>query len=104
MKKMFAVSSLMLSFSGCVSVGEQFSSNVKWIVVNQTNREQVITHFGQPFRHGYDSGLLTYTYGFYRYSLFKPFRSKDLTIRFHPDGRVHSYTFASSFEDDKVDK
>jgi hypothetical protein len=95
-----------LSLQGCLTVGDEFPTNVKWIQIGTTKKADIRTRVGEPFRKGYDSGLLTYTYAFYRYSVFRPTRTKDLTIRFKEDGTVHSYTFASSFEEDKnqVDK
>jgi len=86
----------------CMTVGNKFKSDVKWIRVGESTRNDIVKYFGRPFREGYDSGLETYTYGYYRYSLFKEFRSKDLTIRFNKDGKINSYTFASSFDDDKT--
>ena len=88
--------------SGCLTVGSEFPSSVKWIEIGKTRKEQIQAQIGEPFRKGYDSGLLTFTYGFYRYSVFRPTRTKDLTVRFNADGTVHSYTFASSFEEDKT--
>lgn len=97
----FFIFPLLILNTKCLTVGQKFKSDVKWIRVGQTHKEDILRYFGKPFRQGYDSGLETYTYGYYRYSLIKEFRSKDLTIRFNNDGKVNSYTFASSFEDDK---
>lgn len=91
----------LLLVSSCLTVGDEFASDVKWIEVGKTTRNDVERKFGPPFRVGYDSGLLTYTYAFYRYSVFKETRTKDLTIRFKNEGPVQSYTFASSFEEDR---
>jgi hypothetical protein len=96
-----AAVSLLTSLVGCLTVGDEFSSEVAWIQKDATTRQQVESKVGAPFRTGYDTGLLTYTYAFYRYSVFQPARTKDLTIRFNPNGTVQSYSFASSFEDDK---
>jgi hypothetical protein len=82
-------------------VGDDFTSEVTWIQRDKTSRKEVEEKVGQPFRVGYDTGLLTYTYGFYRYSVFRPTRTKDLTVRFNKDGTVNSYSFASSFDEDK---
>lgn len=93
--------SILLLLSGCLTVGEEFPTSVRWIEIGKTQRQDIQTRIGEPFRTGYDSGRMTYTYAFYRYSLFRPARTKDLTIRFNNDGTVHSYTFASSFNEDK---
>ena len=86
---------------GCLTVGDEFPSEVTWIGRNKTTRAEIEKTIGTPFRAGYDTGLLTYTYAFYRYSVFKPTRTKDLTVRFNKDGTVESYSFASSFEEDR---
>ena len=87
--------------AGCVTVGEEFPTDVKWIQVGKTKRAEVDSKIGVPFRKGYDSGLVAYTYLFYRYSVFKPARTRDLVVRFNNDSSVHSYSFSSSFEEDK---
>lgn len=87
--------------TSCLTVGEEFTSEVQWIQRDKTTRPEIEQKVGQPFRVGYDTGLLTYTYAFYRYSAFRPARTKDLTVRFNKDGTVNSYSFASSFDDDK---
>ena len=101
-----AVASSLLSFlvlPGCLTVGDEFSSQVNWITKDQTSRKQIEAKMGTPFRTGYDTGLLTYTYAFYRYSVFRPARTKDLTVRFNQDGTVQSYSFASSFDEDRAE-
>ena len=105
MKKFVPVALVFLSLTllqGCLTVGDEFSSSVSWIVNSKSTRAEVEKHFGAPFRVGYDSGLLAFTYAYYRYSAFKPTRTKDLTVRFNKDGTVNSYTFASSFDEDKT--
>ena len=90
-----------LALPGCLTVGDDFTSEVNWIARDKTTRKEVDQKIGQPFRVGFDTGLLTYTYAFYRYSVFRPTRTKDLTVRFNKDGTVNSYSFASSFDEDK---
>ncbi len=99
---LFAIAAPLALLSGCLTVGNEFPTNVKWMEVGKTTRAQVKSQIGEPFRTGYDSGQLTYTYGFYRYSAFRPTRTKDLTVRFNENGTVASYSFASSFEEDKA--
>jgi hypothetical protein len=93
---------LSLALPGCLTVGSEFPTGVTWIEVGKTTKSDIRGKIGEPFRTGYDSGQLTYTYGFYRYSLFRPTRTKDLTVRFGANGTVSSYSFASSFEEDKL--
>lgn len=98
-----ALGSLLITTAlpGCLTVGEEFPSEVTWITANKTTRAEVEKRMGPPFRAGYDTGLLTYTYAFYRYSVFRPTRTKDLTVRFKNDGTVDSYSFSSSFDEDR---
>jgi|GEM_PF-863142 len=91
----------LLALQGCLTVGDDFTSEVQWIQRDKTTRKEVEQKVGEPFRVGYDTGLLTFTYAFYRYSVFRPTRTKDLTVRFNKDGTVNSYSFASSFDEDK---
>ena len=100
--RLIALAAPLLLLGGCLTVGNEFPSNVKWMEVGKTTRSQVKSQIGEPFRMGYDSGQLTYTYGFYRYSAFRPTRTKDLTVRFNENGTVASYSFASSFDEDKA--
>lgn len=93
---------LVLGLTGCLTVGEEFNTEVKWIEVGKTTRSDIDAKIGSPWRTGYDSGLYTYTYGFYRYSIFRPTRTRDLVVRFKPNGSVESYSFSSSFAEDKV--
>jgi hypothetical protein len=87
--------------TGCITVGEEFASEVTWIQSGKTTRAELDAKMGAPFRMGYDDGQFSYTYAFYRYSVFRPTRTKDLVVRFRPDGTVASYTFSSSFAEDK---
>jgi hypothetical protein len=98
----FLMSFSLVTLSGCLTVGDEFTSEVSWIEKDRTTRKDVEAKFGSPFRTGYDTGLLTYTYAFYRYSVFRPARTKDLTVRFNSTGTVNSYSFASSFDEDKA--
>lgn len=95
---LFAIS---LTTTSCLTVGNQFPSVVKWINPNVTTKTEIEKAFGPPYRVGYDSGMKTYSYGYYKYSAFSESQTKDLTIRFNENGTVYSYTFSSSFADDK---
>ena len=90
-----------VSITSCFTVGNQFPSTVVWIKANETTRSEIEKAYGPPFRVGYDSGMKTYSYGYYKYSAFSESQTKDLTIRFNSNDTVYSYTFSSSFPDDK---
>jgi hypothetical protein len=99
MRLLFGI--LLCLQSSCISVGIPFEGDVVWIAPGKTKRSDIVAKMGEPFRVGYDSGFLTFTYAFYRYSLFSQARTKDLLIRFEATGIVHSYSYTSSFEQDK---
>lgn len=86
--------------NGCATVGSDFPSDVNWITKDKTKRVELEMRLGSPFQVGFDSGQLTWSWGFYRYSLFRPVRTKDLVVRFNNDGTVSSYSFSSSFDED----
>ena len=100
-KKMLIAASALILY-GCLSVGKPFDSeDLSWIIKNQTTKEDVLDELGEPFRVGRDSGKLTWTYGYYKYNLNGSTRTKDLTIYFNKNGIVESYTFYTSFPDEK---
>ena len=93
-----------LVLTGCVTAGQNFrSDDLSWIVVNKTSQGEIQRILGEPFRVGVDAGSLTWTYGYYRYRLFGETRTKDLVIEFNRDGKVSSYTFNTSFPEEKTD-
>jgi hypothetical protein len=102
LRKTGLVLGVVFFLNACVTVGQEFSPEVRWIEKGKTTRQEIDKRIGAPWRTGYDSGLYTYTYGFYRYSVFRPARTRDLVVRFLPDGMVESYSFSSSFDEDKA--
>jgi hypothetical protein len=100
--KKLLMAALALMLYGCLSVGKPFDSeDLSWIIKNQTTKEDVFDELGEPFRVGRDSGKLTWTYGYYKYNLNGSTRTKDLTIYFNKDSVVDSYTFYTSFPEEK---
>ena len=102
-----AISRLMAGISllvvcGCLTVGKNFrSDNLSWIVPKETSRKEIHEALGEPFRTGMDSGSPTWTYGYYKYRLFGDTCTKDLVIFFDKNGKVSSYTFNTSFPEEK---
>jgi hypothetical protein len=93
---------ILLAGYGCIHVGRQFDSdNLSWIAKNQTTKIDMSARLGEPFRAGIDQGMLTWTYGYYDYRLIGQTYTKDLVVYFNPDGTVHSYTFSTSFPDER---
>lgn len=84
----------LLALSGCASIGHEFpSGQVSMIRIGVTTQNDIYTTFGAPWRTGVDSGMKTWTYGHYRYSLFSDAETEDLVVKFDSRGVVSSYVF-----------
>ncbi len=93
----------LLAVTGCVTAGRDFySAELKWLKSGTTTRQEVYRMLGEPFRTGVDQGKITWTYGYYRYSAFGNTRTKDLVIYYNADGTVSTYTFNTSFPEEKT--
>lgn len=86
---------------GCVTRGQDFASDLRWIKVKQTSKTEVSQRLGEPFQIGSTSGQETWTYGRYNYKLFGEAKTKEIKFYWSPDGKVDSYSFNSSFPEDK---
>lgn len=91
-----------LGLSGCVTRGENFSSDTAWIKIDQTSQVDVSLRLGRPFIVGSSSGVPTWTYGFYRHSLWGSSMIKELKFYFNKQKKVSRYTFSSSFPEDRA--
>lgn len=88
---------LILALASCATVGRRFPSmDVDSIVIGRTTQAEVRRQFGEPWRVGIEDGQKTWTYGFYKYSLFKPARTRDLVIRFGDGNLVSSYSYSAT--------
>ncbi|MBU0681616.1 MAG: outer membrane protein assembly factor BamE [Proteobacteria bacterium] len=86
-----------LILAGCATVGQVFpDAAVKDIVIGQTTKTTIEKMFGQPWRTGLENGTETWTYGHYRYSVFKKTQSRDLVVRFNKNGLVESYAYSAT--------
>ncbi len=84
----------VLSASGCASIGHEFpSGQVSALRIGETTQNEVYTTFGTPWRTGLDSGMKTWTYGNYRYSLFDDSSTEDLVIKFDKRGIISAFTY-----------
>lgn len=85
---------LGLLLTGCATVGHRFpSEQVTTINIGETTQREIRDLFGSPWRTGIEDGLTTWTYGHYRYRLFRAAKTEDLVLRFNAQGVVVSYTF-----------
>jgi hypothetical protein len=88
--------------SGCLSIkfGREFPSpDPKMIVVGKTDKGTLQRFFGEPYQVGLDSGDQTWRW-FYGQRESGSEISKDLSVRFNPDGTVKAYAFSSNFPED----
>jgi hypothetical protein len=100
----FVAASLLLA-AGCASIGQDFPvAPVAQIETGNTTREEIRAMFGEPWRTGLENGDVTWTYAHYTYSAFGPEKTRDLLIRFDDEGKVVSYTFNSTYPEDRFEK
>jgi outer membrane protein assembly factor BamE (lipoprotein component of BamABCDE complex) len=86
---------------GCVTRGDQFSSDYSWLEKDETTKDAVVQRLGQPFLVGYSGGSPTWTYGFYKFRLIGESHTKELTVYWNDDDTVETFTFKSSFPEDR---
>ena len=93
---------ILICTTGCITIGKDFnSSDLGWLRSNTTDKGEIYRSLGDPFRTGVDQGKITWTYGYYRYRVFGETCTKDLIIYYNPNGTVSSYTFNTSFPEEK---
>ena len=88
--------------AGCISIkfGHEFPSpDARMIVAGKTDKASLQRMFGEPYQVGLDSGDQTWRW-FYGQRESGMELSKDLSVRFNPDGTVKSYAFSSNFPED----
>lgn len=85
---------------GCVTRGKNFSSDTAWLDENNPNQSQVHKIMGSPFKVGSSNGTKTWTYGYYKHSLFGESHTKELKIYWKDTKDIKSYSFSSSFPKD----
>lgn len=85
---------VLATLQGCASLGKDFDQEVvEQLVVDQTKRSQVRELMGDPWRVGKENGLDTWTYGYYKYGVFRTAFAKDLVLKFDQQGVLRSYSF-----------
>jgi outer membrane protein assembly factor BamE (lipoprotein component of BamABCDE complex) len=98
-----AVAAVVLAAAtiSCATIGHRFPpENVARIKIGETTKTQLLGDFGLPYRRGIEDGDSTWTYVYYKVRLFgENLRTRDLYLRFDPDGRVRSYTYNSNLDD-----
>ena len=69
------------------------------VAIGKTDKASLERTFGEPYQVGLDSGDQTWRW-FYGQRDSDAEVSKDLAVRFNPDGTVKSYSFSSNFPED----
>jgi hypothetical protein len=91
-----------LALLGCFTAGQAFPvAPVSRIEIGTTTKREVLATFGEPWRTGLEDGQETWTWGQYRYALLGTTRTRDLVVRFDDRDVVASYSFSSSFPEDR---
>ena len=92
-----------LALLGCFTAGQAFPVDpVSRIEIGATTKQDVLETFGAPWRTGLEDGQETWTWGDYRYRwLIGTTRTRDLVVRFDERDVVVSYSFNSSFPEDR---
>lgn len=70
--------------------------------MDQTSQVDVSVKLGRPYIVGNSSGVPTWTYGFYKHSLFGDSTIKELKFYFDKARKVSRFTFSSSFPEDRA--
>jgi outer membrane protein assembly factor BamE (lipoprotein component of BamABCDE complex) len=102
MKRVEMVMGLLISFvilSSCATVGKDFAGRdtVKKIHTGKTTKLEILDMFGAPYRRGMEDSDETWTYVYWKFSLFGSKHAKDLYIRFDKNGSVLSYSYNNNF-------
>ena len=94
---------LLLVLVSCATVGKHFVfDGPQSIQIGKTTSAEILKKYGEPFRVGYESGNLRWTYGYYLYRSIGESETKDLVITFDAKGVVTSYDYSTSMKDEKA--
>ncbi len=94
--------SLCFLAASCATDGKYFKSEISWIKEGQTTQDQALSMLGEPYSIGNSSGSPTWTYGYYRYRLIGKSYTKELKFYWDEGKKVKSFSFNSSFPEDKA--
>ncbi len=95
----FALALGSVSCASVFSTGRDFPSPARdTIKSGTTTRAELVRLFGEPTQVGIDDGDPSWTWIYFKKG--DPDLTKQLTVRFRPDGAVKSYSFTSNFPED----
>ncbi len=85
---------LVFLLHGCATLGNDFNANVvDQLTPEVTKKSEVSQWLGTPWRVGKEDGLTVWTYGIYKFGVFKDAYAKDLVLRFNERGILQSYSY-----------
>ncbi len=99
-RRLFLFAMFAVSLQSCLTSGRDFPSRLEWIQKERTKKEDVTLVLGQPYSVGNSDGTPTWTYAFYKYTLFSQTFYKELRFYWNDQNIVKSFTFNSSFPQD----
>jgi len=97
-KQLNTVMFLVIFLASCHgTMGKNFdSTELKSIQNNVTSQEEIFERFGAPFKKGFETGQVMWTYQFDQWNALGPTHSKDLVILFDKENIVKIYRYTSS--------
>jgi hypothetical protein len=102
MQRLVGLALVALVLASCASVfstGREFPSPAKdGIKSGSTTKADLVRQFGEPTQVGLEDGDQAWTWLYFKKG--DPDLTKQLTVRFGPDGMARSYSFTSNFPED----
>lgn len=105
-RKMIRILALVLLtglWQACLSTGRDFPSRTDWLQKDRTKKDDVKLVLGVPYAVGSSGGTQTWTYAYYKYTLFGRTYYKELKLYWNDTNIVKNFTFDTSFPEDMVD-
>ncbi len=100
MTRILALVLLSALWQACLSTGRDFPSRTDWIQKDRTKKDDVKLVLGSPYAVGSSGGIQTWTYAFYKYTLFGRTYYKELRLYWTDGNIVKNFSFDTSFPED----
>ena len=96
MRRRIFLLSILLFLTGCYPIGRDFPTvPIEELRPNVTTKSQVFGAFGIPIEKGSDSGLETWTYYYYMWTVTGVQDQKRLHVTFNQNGTVRNYSYSA---------
>ena len=100
MTRILALALLSVLWQACLSTGRDFPSRTDWIQKDRTRKDDVKLVLGAPYAVGSSSGTQTWTYAYYKYTLFGRTYYKELRLHWTEGNIVKTFSFDTSLPED----